>query len=182
MANFRAFTLKPGGLLRELKTSCGVCEAFDPKSGGTHPQVLEFVGLWDTGATGSMITLDVANKLGLKPIGKMKVFTASGSEIRNVYKINLLLLNGVGFHSINVVDGNLTGMDVLIGMDIIAKGDFSITNVGGNTCFSFRYPSVREVNFAEEGHESDRVAQTPLVRKMQGPKFTPPKSRKKKRR
>ena len=44
--------------------------------------------------------------------------------------------------------------DVLIGMDIISRGDFAITHPGGRTKFSFRVPSQADIDFVEE----DRVA------------------------
>jgi len=35
-------------------------------------------------------------------------------------------------------------------MDIINRGDFSITNVGAKTVFSFRMPSIKEINYVKE--------------------------------
>jgi predicted aspartyl protease len=152
MSNFKAFTLKSdNGPLRVLKTHCGVCKAFNPLQGGQHPEVSQFVGLWDTGASGTVISKDVVDKLDLKPIGKSKVFHANGESIVNVYAINLFLPNQVGFQFVKVTEGVLSGFDLLIGMDIITTGDFSITNVGGKTTFSFRVPSVKEVDFVSEG-------------------------------
>ena len=40
--------------------------------------------------------------------------------------------------------------DVIIGMDVIRLCDFSITNAGGKTIFSFRTPSVASTDFVEE--------------------------------
>ena len=89
----KAFTLQSnGGLLRVLKTDCGVCPAFDPLSNQVHPKVEKFTGLWDTGATGTVISARCAVKLGLKPIGKTKVFHADGESIVNIYAINLFLI------------------------------------------------------------------------------------------
>lgn len=51
----KSFTLQSEGILRVLQTHCGVCPAFDPLSGETHPKVEQFIGLWDTGATGTVI-------------------------------------------------------------------------------------------------------------------------------
>jgi len=151
MSNFKAFTLKSDNvLLRVLKTHCGVCKAFNPLQGGQHPEISQFVGLWDTGASGTVISKAVVDKLELKPIGKSKVFHANGESIVNVYAINLFLPNQVGFQFVKVTEGVLSGFDLLIGMDIITTGDFSITNVGGKTTFSFRVPSVKEVDFVSE--------------------------------
>lgn len=38
-----------------------------------------------------------------------------------------------------------TDVDMLVGMDIICSGDFAITNHGGNTTFSYRVPSSKEI-------------------------------------
>ncbi len=40
-------------------------------------------------------------------------------------------------------------VDVLIGMDVIGLGDFSITNKDGKTTFSFREPSMEEIDYTE---------------------------------
>ena len=157
MPNYKAFTLKSGrGRLRYLKTHCSVCKAHDPLSGAGHPEISQFEGLWDTGASGTVISKNVVDKLGLKPISKAKVHHANGESIVNVYAINLFLPNQVAFNFVKVTEGILNDLDLLIGMDIITMGDFSITNVGGNTIFSFRVPSVKEVDFVTE-------RQTPAV-------------------
>jgi predicted aspartyl protease len=155
MSNSKAFTLKrDDGLLRELKTTCGVCRAFDPMTGGQHPEISQFIGLWDTGASGTVISKTVVETLGLQPIGKSKVLHANGESIVNVYAINLFLPNQVGFQFVKVTEGILSGFDLLVGMDIITMGDFSITNVGGNTTFSFRVPSIKKVDFVEESSKT----------------------------
>ncbi len=146
----KSFTLQADRILRVLQTPCGVCPAFDPLSGGVHPKVEKFTGLWDTGATGTVISQECARKLNLKPIGKSKVFHANGESIVNVYAINLFLPNQVGFQFIKVTEGVLNGTDLLIGMDIISRGDFSVTNFAGKTTFSFRVPSTQRIDFVEE--------------------------------
>ncbi len=152
MSKFKAFTFrrKEGGRLNALVTICGVSSAFDPRNGGKPPQIYQFNGLWDTGATGSVISQIVVDNLGLIPITKTKVYHTDGYSISDVYVINLILPNKVIFPLVKVTVGKLTGFDVLIGMDIINKGDFSITNVTGNTVFSFRYPSIKEVDYVKE--------------------------------
>jgi predicted aspartyl protease len=154
--NFKAFTLRSEGLLRDLKTPCGVCSAFNALEGVKHPEIFQFIGLWDTGATGTVISKAVIEKLNLLPIGKSKVFHANGESIVNVYAINLFLPNQVAFQFVKVTEGVLNGFDLLIGMDIITTGDFSISNVGGRTTFSFRYPSTKEIDFVKEGRPTDQ--------------------------
>ena len=153
MGNSRSFTASGDGLVNVLKTKCGVCKAFNPIDGGKYPEIVNFTGLWDTGATNTVITKEVAERLGLAPISKTKVYHANGESIVNVYAINLFLPNQVGFQFIRVTEGNLNGTDLLIGMDIINKGDFAITNFGGKTKFSFRVPSSTEIDFVEEDNK-----------------------------
>jgi hypothetical protein len=38
----------------------------------------------------------------------------------------------------------------IIGMDIIRRGDFAITNANGKTKMSFRMPSLKAIDFVEE--------------------------------
>ena len=42
------------------------------------------------------------------------------------------------------------GIDVLIGMDIISKGDFAVSNYNGKTQFSFRLPSQEDVDYKKD--------------------------------
>ena len=44
---------------------------------------------------------------------------------------------------------------LLIGMDIIGLGDFAVTNADGKTTFSFRVPSVEEIDFVPDAEESN---------------------------
>jgi len=45
------------------------------------------------------------------------------------------------------------GVDAIIGMDVICKGDFAITNVNGETRMSFRYPSVGTIDYVVEANK-----------------------------
>jgi len=151
MSNFKAFTLKShNGLLADLKTPCGVSKVFDPLDGNKYPEISQFIGLWDTGATGSVISKAVVEKLKLQPIGMTRVLHANGESLVNVYVINLFLPKQIAFQFVKVTEGILSGLDLLIGMDIITYGDFAVSNIGGNTTFSFRIPSAKEIDFEVE--------------------------------
>ena len=104
----------------------------------------------DKGATGTVISANVVQKLNLKPVSKAKVYHANGDSIVNVYLINLFLPNNVAIPFVKVTEGKLNGTDLLIGMDVISLGDFSITNVSGNTTLSFRVPSSVEIDYVKE--------------------------------
>jgi preprotein translocase subunit SecA len=60
-----------------------------------------------------------------------------------------------------VTEGILSGTDVLIGMDIISKGDFSITASQQKTKFSFQIPSTHDTDYVKE---YNLQAHTPVVK------------------
>jgi len=147
-----SFTLKSnGGLLRVLQTKVHISEAFDPANvPGVMPKMQEFVAIWDTGATATVITQKVVDACGLKPTGVTLVQTANGQRSCNVYFVNIGLPNQVGFQMVRVTCGDILGTDVLIGMDIITTGDFVLTHKNGTTVFSFRVPSLDCIDYVEQ--------------------------------
>lgn len=157
-----AFTIRAkNGRLNALITDCLVCEGFDPARGmpDPHPPMPTFRAIWDTGATGSVVTQRVVQACGLKPIGFTRVSTAGGMRDSSKYVANIMLPNRVGFPMLTVTEGELTGgVDVLIGMDIITQGDFAITHRSGLTVFTFRYPSLAEFDFVKETEAESRRA------------------------
>jgi predicted aspartyl protease len=109
----------------------------------------EFNALWDTGASVSVISGRAAASLGLQAMGRWTVYHANGSSKVNIYYVNVLLPNDISFRALRVSEGDLTGTDMLIGMDIISKGDFAITASLGKTLFSFQIPSTHEIDFTK---------------------------------
>jgi hypothetical protein len=72
----------------------------------------------------------------------------------NTYFVDLGLPNGVTIRDVLVSCADLgDDIDVLIGMDIIRHGDFAITNVNNHTTFSFRTPSMKEIDYVKEAKE-----------------------------
>lgn len=143
------FTKKVNGLLNVIKTQVVVSQAFDPHNTKEEPPLKEFQGIWDTGATHSVITQKVVDECALKPIGVTQVYHAGGKELCERYLVNITLPNNVVVYQIGVTKAKFSGSDVLIGMDIINKGDFVITNFDGNTTFSFRIPSLECIDFRD---------------------------------
>jgi hypothetical protein len=78
---------------------------------------------------------------GLRPIDKIKVTGANDTSIVDVVKISIILPNKVKVDEINAMVCNLNQqIDMLIGMDVILLGDFSICNGENKTLFSFAMP------------------------------------------
>lgn len=142
-ANTQALTLTSnGGLLSVL-----VCKValLSPIDGSVLKS--EVQALWDTGASRSCIHKDLASEIGLIPTGFCQTCTANGPRQANEYCVTLALPNGVVIRDLAVTDGDIgNGIHMLIGMDVITLGDFTITNVE-KTVFSFRTPSIEKVDY-----------------------------------
>ena len=108
--------------------------------------------LWDTGATRTCISKEVVTALNLIPLGKQNMLTPSGTSIANTYLIDVFLPNNVTVHDLVVCDSEIgvQGIGALIGMDIIALGDFAVSNYGGKTAFTFRTPSQKRTDYVTE--------------------------------
>lgn len=143
MAN--AFTVYGGGPLLELTTQVGLTKPYEPR-----PLQLSFVGVWDTGATGCAITKDVADAIGVKPCGIANVAGVHGTQPVNTYFIALHLPTGNTIPLLEATELDPSaGCDFLIGMDVICMGDFAISNVGGQTVFTYRSPSQEVFDFTK---------------------------------
>lgn len=162
----KSFAIEYNGLSNMLISECGICSSYNPEiDKPPHPPINRYNGLWDTGATGTVITKRVVDELGLIPTGFTNSFHANGSCIVNTYSINVALPNGVIIHTVRVTEGILNGFDVLIGMDVITKGDFSVTNKDEKTIFSFQIPSTHDLNFVKEyEQEIKKTFHTPIVK------------------
>ena len=145
--NTHSFTRDYGALRDTLISECHVSAAWPRRADATVPRLLKFRALWDTGATISCITEDVAVALELRPEAYSEMYHAQGSSIVPFYFMNLGLPNGVTVQGVKVCQAVLMDSDVIIGMDIINKGDFAVTNKDGITVFSFQMPSMLHIDF-----------------------------------
>ena len=130
---------------------------------------MSFTGLWDTGATLSAITQQVVDACHLAPVDVVKVHGISGPELAEVYLVNIFLPNQVVFPRTWVTKAkSIMGADVLIGMDIISKGDFAVTHPDGKTQFTFRVPTQADIDFVKEDRpENQRQSMNNLAKANQ---------------
>ena len=134
-----------------ISTRCKISEPYDASLDlGEHPPYLELNAIWDTGAMRSTISTKIAKKLQLVPLGQTRVCHADGESICNYFVVNLLLPNRIEIKMMMVNDGKLTDTDMLIGMDVISLCDFTITNPGPMTKFSFQVPSSLDIDFENQ--------------------------------
>jgi hypothetical protein len=154
---FRAFSVTYTGLSRVLISDVRIGQAFGPEQQPPKQFPPPFKAIWDTGASGSVITQKVIDQCGLKPTGMANVHTAQGITTVETFLVCMVLPNKVGFSEVKVTRGVLRDFDVLIGMDIIGRGDFAVTNKDGNTVFSFRIPSMECIDFVKQSPHPTRV-------------------------
>lgn len=148
---FHAFTAAANGRANRIITEIHVCQGFDPAAHKSPPyQIHPTKALWDTGATNSVITKATANILKLTPVGIVNVHYGSGPTKANTHVVNLYLPNKVQIPGILVSEcEDANDFGVIIGMDIITQGDFSITNVDEKTITSFRVPSIETIDYVK---------------------------------
>lgn len=168
-----------GGRRNAIYTEVGICLPFSIEPNGqVDMEVKQFVGVWDTGATNTVISKKIVDEVGLQPSGQTIVNTANGPDTQNTYLVNLTLPMRFMFPNLMVTEGKLAGVDALIGMDIICLGDFSITNLKGNTVMNFRIPSMVEHDYVYEGNKYNAI-QARRMNKGSNPQRLQPKKKRK---
>ncbi|NQV14302.1 clan AA aspartic protease [bacterium] len=134
----------------------------------THPdykkkQFHKFLAIWDTGATGTVISEKVVAEVGLFETGKQWVTGVNGKALQPTYMIDIGLPNRVIIQNVNVVAGKLRGFDILIGMNIICKGDFSLSNYDNQTVLTYSFPPHHNrIDLLERAETLNTNYKTPL--------------------
>lgn len=127
------------GFAREIRSTATI---IDPNSA---QQVELTKAIWDTGATNTTIRHDIAEFLGLSRMGFANVHTANGITLQPTYLIELKLPNNLTIKNLTVAGGDLgPETEMLIGMDLIAIGDFILQNDRGKTQFCFCWPPMKK--------------------------------------
>lgn len=141
-----AISTRGTGILNCIQTPITISNTFTNQEVHTK-------GIWDTGATNSVVTSSTAKQLGLVPLSKTKVRGVHGVKEVNVYFVQITLNNANVTIKTPVTEcDELSGdqsVGMLIGMNVITKGDFAITNFQGQTVMSFRVPSIQKIDFVE---------------------------------
>lgn len=151
--DFQAFTVKFSGKTNVLTSGVGVSIAFDPKTlKEKPPQITEISAIWDTGASCTVISKEVANQLSLIPTGKTTITGVNHTSEENTYFVNIYLPNKVMLMYVKIVEAPALsgGAGMLVGMDIIGSGDFSVYNEDRKTVMSYRFPTIGGMDFAQE--------------------------------
>ena len=122
----------------------------------------EVNALWDTGATNTCISEELAAKLGLMP-EDTKELTMADNSVRtsNVYSVQMTI-GKFTMPYLRVCELPMTnsGHDVIIGMDFMTAGDSTLSNFSGQLVLSFREPSLATVDYVEELERYKKIHET----------------------
>lgn len=121
-------------------------DSLDPQRLSKFPNLQVLKALIDTGAQGTSITLQAAEKLGLEPTGMIRVHGFGGAKNHNCYlfKVGFVDLQqsefGLQSPVFHVVDREIRGaefdcgpeadFDVLLGMDVLSIGTLTVSHTG----------------------------------------------------
>lgn len=139
---YSAFTLRGIGRLNMLITEVDVgFSESRAKVLGLPCAPTRIKALWDTGASTSSISGAFADRVGIPALDFTRIHGAGGVHDSRVFRVDLTI-PGTQVHVTDVQATEFVAhdFDMLIGMDIITLGDFSVTNADGKTVFSFRVP------------------------------------------
>ena len=133
-------------MINAIQTDCIVMPSIEEITQSRQLCYTEVMSMvWDTGATNTLVSSQVVEALGLVPIEKSLVEGVGGIVESSVYRISIYLADNIVFKNVKVLCSDIGDYDLVVGMDIIAQGDFAISNNGGQVCFSFRYPSKERI-------------------------------------
>lgn len=153
---FSAFTLSGNGILNNLTLQVGVLKIGSVKNGLITQKPMNFNAIWSTGAKVSCISSNVVKAMSLK---------ANEDNSAN-YLVDFLLPNNIHFNAVNAkfMQANpANDYDIIIGMEIISKGDMTLTNKNGKTVFSFRVPSIGADDFVKLHRQMQKPAKLSIV-------------------
>lgn len=139
----RAFSFDFQSRKSDIVTPCEIKNPYD-----TSVFILKGGALWDTGATHSVVNLRTVGPLSLIPVAKEIITGVHGAQEVSAYVVEIVLPQGLVYKNWRVFAADIDRHDLLVGMDIIGMGDFSIC---GGKFFSYGTPSFdRPIDFVEK--------------------------------
>lgn len=115
-------------------------------------QLIPIKALWDTGSSESVISSNLIKELSLQSIGSALLNGTSLSCKTKIYE-TILLLAGKQRISLQVTESSQigdSGIDLLIGLDVIGMCDFAISSDNEYLYMSIRYPSKGLIDFSKQ--------------------------------
>lgn len=121
--------------------------------------IMKTKALIDTGAAFSYISQFISDSLSIPQTGKIyRVQFGEDKADRPSVKTTLILSSDILFENeeFTVLKDEPRLYDAIIGMNILSRTDFSVSNYNGQTIFSFRLPSQGEIKYGDAiDHEVD---------------------------
>jgi predicted aspartyl protease len=159
---YRSFSIIHDEIARQIRSEILISDGMTFNVAARGPKecgAKRYMAIWDTGATSSAITKHVVDELQLPVVSRGTTTTAAGDISTTGHIIHLWMPHKVVItHCVaNCVNLGVLNVDILIGMDVITRGDFSISNYEGKTIMSFREPSMRHVDYTK----TDSLAEAP---------------------
>ena len=154
---FGAFTVEFPTVVDRIVLDIGISAEFARNE--VPKPIGPFKALLDTGANRTVLSPRTILALALEPKGKpASQHDPRGKRMSTQYGVNIFLPNGVAIAKLTVGDseGEMRD-DAVLGMDVISQGDWSISNNGGKTKFSFRIPSLGASDFAQEANRISKL-------------------------
>lgn len=148
----RVYSIRYKGLARQLISDIYISDAVlkleKPELDSQGTVLCQ--GLWDTGATNTVVSDRIIEKLELPVVSLTHVDGVNGKFETTMHMIDLWLPNFLVIQKVLVTKGILpSDIDALIGMDVITMGDFAISNFQGRTIFSYRSPSMADTDYVK---------------------------------
>lgn len=113
---------------------------------GGESSMMAVNALWDTGSTESLLSEKIVKMI--EPIlkNKSKYVTRDVVIECETYAVSLSLSDEITFRDVLMKKADLSdkNVDIIIGMDIISRGDFEIRNYNNLVEFAFRIPPRNE--------------------------------------
>jgi len=151
---YQAFNISYGKPVNKLVAPINILPIF-------HDTPVKIEALWDTGATATCIKPALFDRLKLRLLNINNHTTLAGVGGEAAAKITYAHLFitptlELEFCPMYVVDFP-SKADILIGMDIIGKGDFVVCNADNKTSFSFAIPSFPDrINLADKAEAANK--------------------------
>jgi hypothetical protein len=103
--------------------------------------------LWDTGSTTTIISPEISYALNLSNLGNESMETLVGFGQVSTYVVDLFLDDKIVLQKLKVVEMPCRNQyfDMIIGLDIIKLGNFSITRNKDNFSMNFDLPAPNQV-------------------------------------
>jgi hypothetical protein len=112
------------------------------KRSGLELKQLDARAMWDTGSMGTCVSTKLARHLGLVPLKAIRLASLHGDSLVNQCFMDIMLPDGIVVQNVKVMEIETPNdFDIIIGMNIIRLGDFSLCNDHGNTVMTFSLPA-----------------------------------------